>query len=385
MADERDEAILSRLDVMAEYQLLGVRFATDEPRSSGVIEAYAIDREERRPSAFVNVNTGRYGDSASGKNYSLWEFSSTFGNIGVRDWKEARDHYAKKVGVEYRKTGIGKGMSLPPPPGESSKEKSPQVKVDRKPPGTKKPRKGTDDPATQLEFFPWDAGHERLANMWCVKHKKGVSVEAIKLCGGQLAYYPCRVNKETKERIRGETKVIALPCYQSTVQAIPVAWVLWALNGSHLRVYRGKDRPADLVKMKSVGPTRGTMMGLAGLQAIQRSDPAIVAVIKTAGPSDMLAVISAQTHGMRLLFPVVTNASSETGDILASQVNLLRGRKVILSHDADDAGEAGIEKWAMALDNHCEVVQAVLPYTIEKKGGKDVRDFIVDRRGVARA
>ena len=55
---EITESILSRLDLRAEFEALGVKTHGAE-RDSGSIECWAIGREDSRPSAWINCRTGR--------------------------------------------------------------------------------------------------------------------------------------------------------------------------------------------------------------------------------------------------------------------------------------------------------------------------------------
>lgn len=95
---EINERILASLDIQAVYEELGIRFA-GQPGTNGWHPCHARGREDRNPSAQVNLQTGRYrdfGDSV-GKSVSLWDFAaSSHGG----DWQTARAHYAQQVGVE---------------------------------------------------------------------------------------------------------------------------------------------------------------------------------------------------------------------------------------------------------------------------------------------
>lgn len=340
-----EQEILRSLDIKAEYRAMGVNFASERERSSGMIECFARGRDERKPSAAVNVNTGRYIDSASGENLSLWDFAARYG--GHSDWREARKHFAEKAGVR-----LAGGRAA-------------------------------ESPIDQIQFLDWSAGHERLAEIWCAKHKAGASLQAVKLAGGRIGAYPCRVDPKTGERRHGEFKVIALPCYgHKLLEAEPVAWVLWNISGGGLPVYRGKDTPPEMVKMKSVGETRGAMMGLHGLSVLLDPDrsASVEVVWKCGGPSDLLAIqaaIAADSESLLDKHVVITNASGETGDILPHQASLFAGRSAILCGDTDEAGEIGVEKWRSAIASTAASVRIVaLPFERTKKHGKDARDFL---------
>jgi len=405
------EEIISRLDIFAEYEAMGVRLV-GVPNSSNKCECYAVSRDERRPSCVIFGDSGKFHDSATGETLSFWEFAVKHGGTGLTDWKSARDHFARKVGLDDFETsgskprGKGKFGGVIPAPDQGDRftgtatatladrlpANSPQQSLSRKvstaPQKPPRKKKQSIDPAEMLEFLDWTIPLNRLADLWCRYHKKGASVEAIKLCGGRIAH-PLYFDKETKEKKRSKTQVIALPCYAGPdwLAAPPVAWVLWDVTGKPLPVYRGPNLPRDEVKMKSIGSTRGTMMGLHGLQVL--TDPArrkgVELVVKSAGPSDMLAILAAQPADLRDRHIVITNASSETGDVLRAQTDLLAGIKTWISHDADEAGELGADKWldALAAAEHPDAEQIILPFPITPSKGKDSRDFLVQSGGTA--
>jgi hypothetical protein len=339
------EEIISRLDILAEYRQLGVEFVASTPRASGMIECFARGREEKKASAAVSVKTGRYIDKGSGESLSFFDFAAKYGNGRFKDWQEARKHYAELTGVKL--TG-----GRPP-----------------------------EDPHEKFEFLPWDTGHERLATRWGAIHKKGISLEALKLCGARIARWPRYFDKKTETWKTGEFKVVALPCYgERLLEADPVAWVIWNLAGGVLRLYRGKNVPPDESKMLSFGPTAGTLMGFHALARLaDPGDVPIELLLKTGGPTDMLAAVTAILRDAPDLVDrhlVLTNASGETGDVLPHQAAVFAGYPVCICHDADEAGEIGAVKWVAALTGVASELRRVkLPWPVEKKAGKDLRDF----------
>ena len=98
--------ILERLDISAEYTALGVR-AAGSASSSGWVPVHAIDREDKTPSAAINIgegeSRGRYRDfGGCCASLSIFDFAVTYGGLG--DYREAVKHYAKKAGVELPKS-----------------------------------------------------------------------------------------------------------------------------------------------------------------------------------------------------------------------------------------------------------------------------------------
>ena len=102
----RDE-ILSRLNVRAEFEELGVRF-TDHVSPSGWFECHAFDREDNNPSAAVNIKEGRYVDHGdtekSGDLFDL-AYRSGIGRLSALTSTTMRPAslFTRRVGIEIRK------------------------------------------------------------------------------------------------------------------------------------------------------------------------------------------------------------------------------------------------------------------------------------------
>lgn len=351
---EINHEIISRLDIVSEYRALGVE-VVGTVRASGMVSCRAVGREDRKPSAWINTVSGYWGDSggkdAAACSMSLWDFAVKSGKFST--WQDARKAYAEKVGVSLK--------------------------------GERKGDKDEKDWRIKLDFQTWDTpGNLVLAQGWCIR-KPGVTVEAIRAAGGQMAYYPCWIDSKTKEkkRTRDCRQVIALPCYGAwLLEADPKAWVLWDVTGQQFDV-TPKDtpptEPRQLAKMVSCGPTAGTFVGLSSLMML--CDPEqrerIELVWKVEGPADMLALWASLPPEARETTAIVTQAGGATADIPAHQTKLLAGLRVAVVGDCDEAGQAGAEKWCRALAGVANDTRIVtLPWPVEKSHGKDVRDFL---------
>lgn len=344
--DQIKQEIIDKLDIAAEYEAMGLRLAGNGPRPSGFCEAYAAGREDGRPSASINVNTGKYQDSSAECPVllSLFDFAVRFGKLsGVTDFATALKYFASRAGVKI------------------SKDES-------------------EDPHFKLRFEDWDATSRRLAELWCHRFKPGVTLEAILAAGGRPAYWPCYRDKETGDKKDGRFRVVALPAWgHGLLKRDPACWVIWNMREPVLEIYRGPNIPAEKVKMLSVGPAAGTLMNLHALEILSNPESAagIECIWKTGGPSDMMALWSIIPPEDRHRILVTTNASGETGGIPPHVANVFSGHLVRLIHDADEAGEVGVSKWRVALRGVARRVEVVkLPYRVEKKHGKDVRDWI---------
>jgi|GEM_PF-3028438 len=407
---EIDRDIFAHLDLESEYESFGIRFAGIE-RHDGIISCYAIDRDEKSASAWVNVQTGRYGDSGSKDpqlvtSISFYEFAARFGKLNFADYRVAREHYGQKCGVEVPKT--------------KAKSKS-KAKMDAKASG----KEGADgnsasdsadglSPAEKLAFLPnWppDPTSDQpdtlswLVDEFCTTYRPGLTTAAIIQAGGKLADWP-RYRNQSGDLVLAPNsqKVIALPIFgpsDPTHPASPIvnpgeplpaptAWTIYALTTRHLSVYRGKDQPRELNKKLTIGPARGTLANAQALAVL--ADPIkrenVTAVWKTAGESDMIALMSIIPEPLRDVQLVTTNASGEGGNVLPCQVETLAGIRTIVIHDADATGEIGAKKWIDTLafvskhgeqEGGFEVKQIRLPYVVTDNHGKDLRDWINER------
>jgi hypothetical protein len=105
------ETILSRLDVRAEAEALGVEFAAASPSPSGWLPCRAVGRVDRNPSAALNVGSdglrGLYRDlgDAGGRAIGFFDLAVRIGRFPDRG--SAVRHYAEKTGVGIPPGGNG--------------------------------------------------------------------------------------------------------------------------------------------------------------------------------------------------------------------------------------------------------------------------------------
>ena len=105
----RKAEILESLDIAAEYAAMGVEFTKPAPNAKGWRECRAMGREDRTPSASVNLQTGIYRDhGGGGESLSFWDFAVKHGRLG--DFGAVLRHYSEKAGV------AAAGASPAPPP-----------------------------------------------------------------------------------------------------------------------------------------------------------------------------------------------------------------------------------------------------------------------------
>src|SRR4051794_11207941 len=92
--DQIEADIIAGLDIIAEYERMGVTFSRDEPRSSGMIPCYSRMRgttgteADRNPAAVANALNGRYQDLSTLESFSLWNFAVNYSTQPVfKDWR----------------------------------------------------------------------------------------------------------------------------------------------------------------------------------------------------------------------------------------------------------------------------------------------------------
>jgi len=331
---QAEAEILQSLDLQAEYASLGIEFAGGEPSAEGWLACRAIGREDRHPSAAVNVRTGRYKDAGgSGLSLSLWDFAAQFGPFSA--WQDARKHFADKVGAKLPR-------GRPPV-----------------------------DPAQHLQFQPWN---HALVARWCLE-KPGVTPEAVQAFGGRLARY------------REQYTCVALPIFgPGSVEVDPVGWVLCQTNGKPLPVFQ-RAGPTRYVKYKTTAGSDSGLIGLATLRRLTGNEgpPAAGALIwKTEGPLDALAVWSAMPAEIRNRHLVITTAGGATEHPKPWMGGIFAGWPVAVIPDADEPGQAGGQQWAEWFASVAGASKIVkLPYPVAPYHGKDVRDWLSEENTYA--
>lgn len=338
-ADWQDikQQICSQIDILQEYMQFPEFRPDGRPRSSGWLACYSLSREERNASAAINVETGVYVDSVSGENLNFFDAVLRYGgNPALTSFEDCLKHYADKAGVK-----LGKFTAA-------------------------------DRPENKLEFQPWGAGNLRQARKWC-ETKRGVSLESVILAGGRIARYPCWSKKG--KRILGENKCIVFPAYGPRLTSDePVAHVAFNVTGGDVTLppaKQGGEKRRE--RFVSVGPTTETLMNRSGLECNRE---AVEVVIKTGGPSDMLAAMRIFDDPSQRVI-VTTNASGEGGHVGAWVYSAFPNAIWLIIHDRDETGFLGQLRWlARGAASHANCAAVALPYAIAAKHGKDFRDFL---------
>lgn len=324
------DLLMETIDVQDYLESKGVRF-TGGVSSKGWAECHAVDRDDDKPSAAVNLANGYYKDLGYGPSYPFFQFLV---HLGVYP-----TFYSAVEGLAVE---------------QKMKSKMP------------KSRKG-------LSFWNKLKFKAKWSSVSCrglLKELK-ISEKTLAMTGAKQVLTPS-----------GEIAV-ALPVYSphSLFEAEQAGIVLKNAGGGTLIHDRGKEAPPEHLKSKSLGTG-----GMLNLHAFSVWDEAEY-VFKVEGVSDLLALQELIPESDRDRYVVTTNSdgcdAARTPQLFSHH---LAGKKVIIIHDADEPGQygeaidkkGGAQRWLnYALANQCRwCVNLQLPYEIAEKKGKDLRDWI---------
>lgn len=334
-----NQQILDAIDISAECEAWRVRFSSDHVSPAGWRACHAIDREDKNPSAAVNVGgsggiRGRYKDAASGLSLSFWDLAVKIGHFA--DWKEVRRHFAKKHGLKM--------------------------------PEGAEPKKAADD----ILFTPWVLA---VASKWC-EAKGGppgthtLSRQSLEEMGARLGSYPASIRPEWQQEI------IAIPAYMpGRTDEEPRCWVMLADDGGDIRKFQGKDKPPLPVKTLC---TSNPSPGFLNRYAVERLEKAEF-VWWCEGVTDMVSAHGCIPPEERDRHVAITNAFGCQEAVHPDWLKALAGKTVYLVADADQPGQIGAaKKLAYLLPVVKEVRILTPPYKIAEKHGEDFRDAVRD-------
>ncbi len=313
------KAVLAAVDFAAEYTRWGWR-AVGKRNAAGKQTGFAIRRDEKEPSAQVNLITGRYKDrGGSGHDLGFFDAGVQFGNFAT--WEDCRDEMAKRYGVEM--------------PSNAKREESFRV--------------------------PWDSladAAESLADEF-VKSKSGITRETFDRVAPRL-----RVRVWDTGSSEHEDPVWTLPGFDSLDAAIcnrsPAAYVMYKADctkwytGANAHDSQGSKPsivfitpPADFAAAPRVHVCEGSTDAMAMLSHMPAGD-AVVAVL-----------------GVHKFTPQLAQ--------------MFAGKDVLIYFDRDEAGVKGAAKVAAEIARHATSARVVdLPFPMARKDSddpKDVRDF----------
>lgn len=231
-----------------------------------------------------------------------------------------------------------------------------------KPAAAKRPKA---DPLEHITPQPWN---DVLASLWC-RSKPPITPAAVQAFNGKIARWSQY----------GGFSVIALPIWgQKLQQAPPVGVMMWNLSGGQMLPKRPKKKgdPIGWVKMRTTTGSRGGIIALGATPVDLQS----VTIWKTEGPGDALALWSMIPEADRSAHFIFCN-SSGAKECPPWIVAMFDGCTINIVHDADQPGQEGAAKWAIALTQLDASVRHVkLPYEIAESAGKDLRNYLQEHQ-----
>jgi len=142
-------------------------------------------------------------------------------------------------------------------------------------------------------------------------------------------------------------------------------YVYYALSGEPLHDKEGRE-----MKVKMKPGTRAGWIGTYGLKKILNGTAEIV--FKCEGVTDMLAVDTLLDNPRHV---AITNHAGAGSLLPRELLEQLRGKRLIILHDNDDAGKRGAMKWAKETMGICYKVFALFP----PGEGDDIRDWSISQ------
>lgn len=326
--DELKVTVLEQIDVLAEYQRhCGLTTPNGaRPRETGFLTCFALGREDRNPSAAINVETGVYTDSGSnGRSLSFWDAMVQFGPF--RDWFEALNYFAEQLGLPTT--------------------------------GLKRPEKQTLDLVEEIGELTYPRCRGFL------KRYPFVTLDNLKLCGARFARW-----KDTEY-------VIAFPVYGPRLTHSPHrAYVIQSANGHDLEDKYGQRR-----KRLAVGPGSG----LLNWDALNRiAEGRAKVVVKVEGPTDMLALLAHVPEDKRGFIAVTTNACGATETEVPREFGpIFQDRDLVIIHDSDVPGQEGVERWIRGAQDYAKSIRNIVlhPDAITEKHGRDLANWLNEDGG----
>ena len=405
--------ILERLDIVAEYERLGVQFTKRTPNKGGWLECYAFGREESSASAAVNVGggkfRGRYKDmGGSGLSGSFFEIAAMMGPFA--DWREARDYYASRAGIEIPAKCDGDGAkkgsggyvetdaikkwkadfdanpfpSAGPRNGDSQSQSANQKKNKKSKSKSRQNCEEITSPSCPLEDkFIHQQWSDAIADHWCREWKPGTSRDALVASGAIMGLWPRRPDG----RIGNQKPIFAIPFYGPELLASkPCGYAMTHRSGQQLPIFQGKGNPPLYRKVKNLAGSVAGWIGKSGLERLPNAK--YVWVVE--GVSDWLAMESLIPEELRQFHAVLSNSNGASERPRDEMIKILAGKIVFVIRDCDHAGQgihpemevnrpgylSGAPLWASEIARYAsESRNVVLPFEIVEKHGNDLRDW----------
>lgn len=329
---ELKAAIIKSLDLVKEYSELGVKFTSKtESNSKGWVPCHAIGREDKSPSAAINLESGVYKDQGGeGACYSLFDFAVRSGAFA--DWKAALTEYAKRAGLAKKLPKKWDGLQ-------------PDEKLD------------------------WCSTWNPLVCRGFVKKYSGVTIDSLLEVGSKLSRYPAKS--------ANPTYCLTWPVYGPELLDAPArGFVIQSADGGDIPLYQGEGNAQKPTKRLVIG--KSGLVGSHGLRLIQEGKAK--RVFKTEGISDLIRLQAAIPVKLRDEIAVITNAAGAGEiDVPKEFAPIFAGLEVVLVHDADEPGQNGAKVWLGTVGKYAAKIWNVQLFDlIDPNHGRDLRDWLAE-------
>ena len=323
------QLLVDSLDVKEYLESKGIEF-TGSHNSKGWAECHAVGRDDKNPSAAVNLHSGYYSDLGGGPSYPFFHLLVHLGF-----------HPSFQAAVESVATELKLKSKMP------------------------KSRKG-------LSFWS-KLKFKRIWNSIGVRGllaELNISEKTLELLGSKMA------------STHSGDMAVCFPvlCPDELFEGPQVGFVLKNAAGGTLRLDRGKGAPVQHLKNKSIGTG-----GMLNLHAFEKWEE-VETVIKVEGITDLLTCQEHIPEDQRGKYVVTTNSDGcDAAQTPWRFSHNCEGKKVVIIHDADEPGqfgeskkkEGGAQRWVQAAQaGKCKWVTNLQLYKkIAPKKGKDLRDW----------
>ena len=330
MNDENKRKVLETLDIRAAYEAMGLD-TRGEPNNDGWITCKSLIREDRTPSAGINVNPNHkhfgyfhdHGVKDGETHFSFWDACAKRGLAPTAE--EAFQRFAVQTGFATappRMTGINEK-----PTGINEKIKRQEIAEKEQVPGF-------------------------------TEHRPPCGMNGFLLTGGM------------KADVGTHGMMAVLPVYDANVNDDNL------LGGA---VFNWFQKTLDNGKKNvMIQGSKAGLMGRHGLKMIQEGKAEVVFL--TEGIPDMVALQSVVPPDKIDSVAVVTHSQGANERPKDWQVQMFAGKNVVVIPDADEAGMSGGERWAAAIKKGGAVSVKFLPLydAIAPSHGKDLRDWLLE-------
>lgn len=189
---------------------------------------------------------------------------------------------------------------------------------------------------------------------WCKEKKPGTTLQSVMRSGGEVFEVP--------DQGKG-INCIGFPILSETNTRL--GDVFYPLDGKPLHTRKG-----EVIKGPKIRPrSQPGWVGERAVKLLAQENSPVEVVFKCEGITDMLAVDSLLTSEKHV---AITNHAGAKSVLPRSRLECLRGKKLVIVADNDEAGQAGAAKWARETLG----IPAKTLILVPPAEGQDIRDWL---------